>query len=65
MMAGAAGGGGIDNGGGALGQVMAWAGRDLGTHSRVELGVGYVKSFRGKLDTPLVELAWTVDFGLR
>lgn len=65
LMAGAAGGGGIANGGGALAQAMVWAGRDLGRHSRLEVGAGRVKSLRGALDTPVVELAWTLEFGAR
>lgn len=65
VAAGAAGGGGIDNGGGALGQAMVWGGVDTGRHGRLELGLGTLKSAKGALSTPLVELAWTVEFGLR
>lgn len=65
LLAGAAGGGGIDNGGGALLQGMVWGGRDVGRFSRVELGLGAVKSVKGELSTPMVELAWTLEFGLR
>lgn len=65
LAAGAAGGGGIDNGGGALGQALLWAGVDVGRHSRIEAGIGRVKSLRGALDTPLVEVGWTLEFGAR
>lgn len=63
--AGAAGGGGIDNGGGALAQAGVFVERSLGRHSQLEVGVGRVKSLRGALSTTSVEVGYNVAFGLR
>jgi hypothetical protein len=62
-MVGAAGGGGVASNGGAVAQPMAWIGRDLGTYSRLKLGVGKIRSRRGGLSTPVVEATWSFDFG--
>jgi hypothetical protein len=61
---GAAGGGGVANGGGAIAQPMAWVGRDLGRYSRLKVGAGYIKSLRGELASPVVDVSWAVEFGL-
>ncbi len=62
-MVGAAGGGGVDSSGGAIVQPMAWAGRRMGRFGSLKLALGYVKSLHGGLATPVVDLAWAVDFG--
>lgn len=62
-LVGAAGGGGVAVQGGAIAQPVAWVSRDLGTHSRVKLGAGYVKSRRGELSSPLAQLTWSLQFG--
>lgn len=62
-LVGAAGGGGVAVQGGAVAQPVAWVSRDLGTHSRVKLGAGYVKSRRGELSSPLAQVTWSVQFG--
>lgn len=62
-LVGAAGGGGISSQGGAIVQPMVWLGRDLGRYSRVKVGAGYVKSMRGALSSPVVDLTWAVAFG--
>lgn len=62
-LVGAAGGGGVANGGGALLQPMAWLARELGSHQRLRVGVGYLKSLRGELSTPVAELSWGLAFG--
>lgn len=61
---GAAGGGGVANGGGAIAQPMAWLGRDLGRYSRLKVGAGYIKSLRGELASPVVDVSWAVEFGV-
>jgi hypothetical protein len=61
---GAAGGGGVANGGGAIAQPMAWLGRDLGPYSRLKVGAGYIKSLRGELASPVVDVSWAVEFGV-
>jgi hypothetical protein len=62
-LVGAAGGGGVASQGGAVAQPMAWVGRDLGTYSRLKLGVGEIKSRRGSLSTPVVQATWAFEFG--
>lgn len=60
---GAAGGGGVATKGGAVVQGLAWVGHDLDTHNRLKLGVGWLKSARGSLSTPVVEVSWVARFG--
>lgn len=60
---GAAGGGGVANGGGAIAQPMAWLGRDLGPYGRLKLGAGTIRSLRGELASPVVDVSWSVAFG--
>jgi hypothetical protein len=62
-LGGAAGGGGVATQGGAVVQPMAWVSRDVGTYSRVRLAGGYIKSAKGELATPVVELSWGFAFG--
>jgi hypothetical protein len=62
-LVGAAGGGGVASNGGAVAQPMAWIGRDLGTYSRLKLGVGKIRSRHGGLSTPVVEATYSFDFG--
>ncbi len=62
-MVGAAGGGGVASRGGAIAEPMVWVGRDLGRYSRIKVGAGYVKSLRGGLSSPVVDLTWAAEFG--
>lgn len=62
-MVGAAGGGGVTSGG-AIVQPMAWLSRALGRYSRIKLGVGFIKSVRAELSSPVVDLTWAVAFGV-
>ncbi len=64
LLAGAAGGGGVAVQGGAVAQPMVWAVRDLGTYNQLHLGAGRLRSFKGDLSTPVVEVSWTVAFGV-
>jgi hypothetical protein len=65
LLAGAAGGGGVATGGGAIAQALAWAGLPTGPHSQVRMGIGHVRSLRnGGLSSPLLELSWSQAFGL-
>ncbi|HET7864972.1 MAG TPA: hypothetical protein VFL86_11260 [Burkholderiaceae bacterium] len=61
---GAAGGGGVANGGGAIAQPMAWLGHDLGPYGRLKVGAGYIKSLRGELASPVLDVSWAVAFGV-
>jgi len=62
-LVGAAGGGGVSSHGGAVVQPLAWAGLDLGRYSRIRVGAGYIKSVRGELASPLLDLTWALAFG--
>ena len=61
---GAGGGGGVASHGGALVQPMGWIRRELGLHSRLQLGAGYLKSLRGELSSAVVDLSWALAFGV-
>jgi len=62
-LVGAAGGGGVASQGGAVTQPMAWIGRDLGRYTRLKIGAGYVKSVKGDLSTPVVDVGLSFAFG--
>ncbi|MDP3086255.1 MAG: hypothetical protein Q8N44_21510, partial [Rubrivivax sp.] len=57
-LVGASGGGGVDTSGGGLVQSVAWAGWQATPASQWRIGVGGLRSMRGPLSTPVVELAW-------
>lgn len=63
LTAGAAGGGGISTNGGAVIQPMVRVGHSSGGHGW-QLGVGQLRSARGGLSTPVVELSYAVALGL-
>jgi len=63
-LVGAAGGGGVVTGGGAIAQTLAWAGWRVQPAMQWRIGVGAVRSARGNLSTPLLELTWSRAFGL-
>ena len=62
-MVGAAGGGGVSLRGGAIAQPMVWVGRDLGRFSRITFGAGVVRSIRGELSSPVIDVSWAAEFG--
>jgi hypothetical protein len=62
-LAGAAGGGGVSNRGGAVYQPLAWVGHDLGRHARLRVGGGVIRSYRGALDSPVLDVTLSVAFG--
>lgn len=64
LLAGAAGGGGVDTDGGAVVQPMLRLNLDVGPQGRVHLGLGRLRSLKGRLDSPVVELAWGLAFGV-
>jgi hypothetical protein len=63
LLWGAAGGAGLATAGGALVQAVAWAGWSVTADSQWRLGAGTVRSIRGALSSPLVELSWARAFG--
>lgn len=63
VLAGAAGGGGVSSSGGAVVQPMVWTDVAVGSASWLRLAGGKIKSLRGELSSPVVELAWGVSLG--
>ena len=64
LLGGAAGGGGVDTKGGAVVQGVAYLARDLPGAMRLKLGVGRMKSLKGELDSPLVDLSLNIPFSV-
>ena len=62
-LVGAAGGGGVATSGGAIVQGVLWAGWGTPSNSEWRLGVGSVRSLRGGLNSPIVEVSWTKACG--
>ena len=63
LLAGAAGGGGVQTEGGGIVQPIAYAGVDLGRGWSLRAGVGYVHSFKGSLDSAVLDLSLGYAFG--
>ena len=64
VLGGAAGGGGVNTQGGAVLQGVAYLTRDLPGDMRLKLGLGRVKSRKGELDSPLVDLSLNIPFSV-
>jgi len=64
LLAGAGGGGGVHSEGGAIVQPMLKLNWDADAHNRVHLSLGRVRSLKEGLDSPVVELAWGLAFGV-
>jgi hypothetical protein len=62
MLIGAAGGGGVDTGGGAIVKPMAYVGARLSEPLSLRLGAGWIKAFNGELSSPVVDLTLTFAF---
>ena len=62
MLAGAAGGGGVDTGGGAIVKPMAYVGAQLSKPLSLRLGAGWIKALNGELSSPVVDLTLTFAF---
>ena len=62
MLVGAAGGGGVDTGGGAVFKPMAYVGARLSEPLSLRLGAGWIKAFNGELSSPVVDLTLTFAF---
>jgi hypothetical protein len=63
VLAGAAGGGGVQTAGGAIVQGLAWAGWAPNRGGEWRIGVGTVRAARNGVNSPVVELSWTRAFG--
>jgi len=64
LLAGASGGGGVQAGGGAIVQGLAWAGWSVPERGEWRAGLGLVRSLRGGSQSPVLELAWSRAFGM-
>jgi hypothetical protein len=64
LLAGAAGGGGVATQGGAVAEAMAYVGHATPSGGALQLGVGRLRSQRGGLNSPVVDLSWTQRFGV-
>jgi hypothetical protein len=62
MLAGAAGGGGVDTGSGAIIKPMAYVGWGLTPATSLRLGAGWIKAPNGELSSPVVDLTLTFAF---
>lgn len=63
LLAGAGAGGGVDSGGGALVQPMVYVGYDISKALSARLNVGKIKSVGGALDSTVVDLGLSFEFG--
>jgi hypothetical protein len=64
LLAGAAGGGGVDTGGGAIVKPMGYVGLALTPATSLRLGGGWVKAVNGELSSPVLDLSVTYAFGV-
>lgn len=64
LLAGAAGGGGVDTQGGAVAQAMAYVGYMMPGGREWQLGLGRIRSQHGGLDSPVIDLSWTLHLGV-
>jgi hypothetical protein len=63
MLLGAGAGGGIASGGGAIMQPMVFVRQALNETVGLKLGLGRIKSFKGELDSTVVDLSVSMAFG--
>ncbi len=64
LLAGAAGGGGVDTAGGAILQPMGYLGYELQPGVALRVGAGRIRGWRGPLDGSVVELSLAYRFGV-
>jgi hypothetical protein len=64
MLAGAAGGGGVDTGSGAIVKPMAYVGAELSPALSLRLGAGWVKALNGELSSAVADLTLVYAFGV-
>jgi len=62
MLVGAAGGGGVDTGAGAIAKPMAYVGAQLGKPLSLRLGAGWIKALNGELSSPVADLTLVFAF---
>jgi hypothetical protein len=64
LLAGAAGGGGVDSGSGAVFKPMAYVGVDVGAPAYLRFGVGRIRSLNGPLDSNVFEMSLVFPYGV-
>jgi hypothetical protein len=64
MLAGAAGGGGVDTGSGAIAKPMVYGGVELMPSVSLRLGAGWVKALNGELNSAVIDLGVVFAFGV-
>jgi hypothetical protein len=64
LLVGAAGGGGVQTGGGALVQALAWASASTSAHTEWRIGLGQAKPLHGQAGSAVAEIAWSRRFGM-
>ncbi|MGL4603064.1 MAG: hypothetical protein ACRCU9_02870 [Iodobacter sp.] len=64
MLVGAAGGGGVDSDGGAIMQPMAYISYPVSRNWNAKVGAGLVKSFKGDLNSPVLDFSLGYRFGI-
>lgn len=64
LLAGAAGGGGVDTGSGAIFKPMAYVGAELTPALSLRLGGGWVRAVNGGLDSPVLDLTLVYAFAV-
>ncbi len=64
LLGGAAGGGGVDSGSGAVYKPMAYVGLDVGAPVYLRFGAGRIRSFNGPLDSNVFELSLVFAYGV-
>ncbi len=62
MLAGAAGGGGVDTGSGAVVKPMAYVGYELSPAASLRLGAGWIEAPNGQLSSPVLDLSVVFAF---
>jgi len=62
LLAGAAGGGGVDTGAGAIVKPMAYVGAQLSKPLSLRLGAGWIKAVNGELSSPVADLTLSFAF---
>lgn len=64
ILAGAAGGGGVNSQGGAILQGVAYLTYDLSRYTQLKFGLGRVKSIKGQLNSTIVDATISIPFGV-
>jgi hypothetical protein len=64
VLVGAAGGGGVATGGGAIAQGVVWAGFSTSERSEWRMGIGQIRPLHGQAGRAMAEISWSRSFGM-